>query len=119
MNFANLRAMHSAYAKTNAAMFATLANTGNNNSSSALGTNVTTSGAAANNTSTTITSNNTTEGLQIKKGVNCFDSASGYLVYPANSNEMTNNKKGVIMIHESRGLNDNIRSMANTLKKYT
>jgi hypothetical protein len=62
MNFANLRAMHSAYAQTNAAMFATLANTGNNNSSSALDTNVTTSGAAANNTSTTITSNNTTEG---------------------------------------------------------
>ena len=32
---------------------------------------------------------------------------------------MTNNKKlpGVIMIHENRGLNDNIRSMANTLAR--
>jgi carboxymethylenebutenolidase len=123
MNFTNFRAMHSAYAQTNAVMFATLANTSNNNSSSALGSSVTTSGAAANNNSstaiTTVSSNNTTEGLQIKKGVNYFDSASGYLVYPANSNAMTNNKKlpGVIMIHENRGLNDNIRSMANTLAR--
>ena len=60
MNFANFRAMHSAYAQTNAVMFATLANTSNNNSSSALATNVTTSGAAANNTSSTTTSNYTT-----------------------------------------------------------
>jgi carboxymethylenebutenolidase len=115
MNFANFRAMHPAYAQTNAAMFATLANTSNNNSSSALATNVTTSGAAANNTSSTTASNNTTEGLQIKKGVNYFDSASDYLVYPANSNAMTNNKKlpGVIMSHENRGF----RSMANTLAR--
>lgn len=58
--------------------------------------------------------------LEIKTGVKYFDNASGYLVYPsANSSTTSTNKKlpAVIMIHENRGLNDNIRSMANTLAK--
>ncbi|MGA7042178.1 MAG: dienelactone hydrolase family protein, partial [Nitrososphaeraceae archaeon] len=67
-------------------------------------TNTTTSGAS-----------NTTEGLQIKRDVNYFDSSSGYLVYPL----ATTGKKlpAVIMIHENKGLNDYIRSMANTLAR--
>jgi carboxymethylenebutenolidase len=75
-----------------------------------------------------ITSNNSTSNipdvtygsLEIKTGVKYFDNASGYLVYPsANSSTTSTNKKlpAVIMIHENRGLNDNIRSMANTLAK--
>ena len=58
--------------------------------------------------------------LEIKKGVKYFDNASGYLVYPStNSSTSSTNKKlpVVIMIHENRGVNDNIRSMANTLAK--
>jgi carboxymethylenebutenolidase len=80
-----------AYAQTNAAALATLA------------ANAT--GAA-------------TEVLQIKKGVNYFDNASGYLVYPLNAN-MSGAKKlaAIIMIHENRGLNDNIKNMANTYSK--
>ena len=75
-----------------------------------------------------ITSNNSTSNipdvtygsLEIKTGVKYFDNASGYLVYPsANSSNTSTGKKlpAVIMIHENRGLNDNIRSMANTLAK--
>jgi carboxymethylenebutenolidase len=75
-----------------------------------------------------ITSNNSTSNipdvtygsLEIKTGVKYFDNASGYLVYPsANSSNTSTSKKlpAVIMIHENRGLNDNIRSMANTLAK--
>lgn len=59
-------------------------------------------------------------GLEIKKEVKYFDNASGYLVYPsANSSTISMNKKlpAVIMIHEFWGINDNIRSMANTLAK--
>ena len=93
------------YAQTNAAMLAT--------------------SLAANNHS--ITNNATSNipavnygGLEIKKGVKYFDNASGYLVYPsANSSTTPINKKlpAVIMIHEFWGINDNIRSMANTLAK--
>ena len=59
-------------------------------------------------------------GLEIKNGVKYFDNASGYLVYPSsNSSTTSTNKKlpAVIMIHEFWGINDNIRSMANTLAK--
>jgi carboxymethylenebutenolidase len=64
------------------------------------------------------------------KTVNYFGNASGYLVYPtstssivtnisANSNIYNNNTTfpAVVMIHENKGLNDNIKSMANLLAK--
>jgi carboxymethylenebutenolidase len=68
------------------------------------------------------TASNTTEGLQIKRGVNYFDSSSGYLVYPSTANNTaitTGSKKlpAVIMIHEFWGLNDNMKGMANNLAK--
>ena len=93
----NYRAIPFAYAQTNAAMLTAL--TANNTT-----------------TSTTATSNNSTEGLQIKTGVNYFDSSSGYLVYPSST---SSGKKlsAVIMIHENRGLNDNIKNMANTMAR--
>lgn len=94
--------VQTAYAQTNAGALATLG----------------ASGATANSTTT----GHTTEGLQIKREVNYFDSASGYLVYPSTANNTavtTGSKKlpAVIMVHEFWGLNDNIRSMANTLAK--
>ena len=55
--------------------------------------------------------------------VNYFDQASGYLVYPAltKENKDSNNKNdtlpAVIMIHENKGLNDNIKKMANLLAR--
>jgi len=55
--------------------------------------------------------------------VNYFDQASGYLVYPAltKENKDSNNKydtlPAVIMIHENKGLNDNIKKMANLLAR--
>ena len=55
--------------------------------------------------------------------VNYFDQASGYLVYPAltKGNRDSNNKNdtlpAVIMIHENKGLNDNIKKMANLLAR--
>jgi carboxymethylenebutenolidase len=56
--------------------------------------------------------------------VNYFDQAKGYLVYPITSNENKsniNNKNdtlpAVIMIHENKGLNDNIKNMANLLAR--
>ena len=55
--------------------------------------------------------------------VNYFDQASGYLVYPAltKGNKDSNNKNdtlpAVIMIHENKGLNDNIKKMANLLAR--
>jgi hypothetical protein len=58
-------------------------------------------------------------GLEIKKGVKYFDNASGYLVYPStnlsSTTPATKKLPAVIMIHEFWGINDNIRSMANTL----
>jgi carboxymethylenebutenolidase len=72
-----------------------------------------------NNSTTAAASNN--EGLQIRKGVNYFDNASGYLAYPstATNTAATGSKKlpAVIMIHENRGLNDNIKNMTNILAK--
>ena len=110
MNMANHRAIPDAYAQTNAAMLSAL---------SANGSNIISNPAASKipitNTTTTSSASNTTEGLQIKRDVNYFDSSSGYLVYPL----ATTGKKlpAVIMIHENKGLNDYIRSMANTLAR--
>lgn len=56
--------------------------------------------------------------------VNYFDQANGYLVYPITSNENKSNiinkndrLPAVIMIHENKGLNDNIKNMANLLAR--
>jgi carboxymethylenebutenolidase len=72
-----------------------------------------------NNTASNTTASN--DGLQIKKDVRYFDGASGYLVYPSTAISETASKKipAVIMIHEWWGINDNIRTMANTLAKQT
>jgi carboxymethylenebutenolidase len=62
------------------------------------------------------------------KTVNYFGNASGYLVYPTasssllikNNNTAANNNDtfpAVIMIHENKGLNNNIKNMANLLAK--
>jgi carboxymethylenebutenolidase len=93
-----------AYAQTNAAALAsaTMVNTNN-------------SGATSNNTSNTAATTN--GGLEIKKDVKYFDSASGYLVYPSTVTTTGKKVPAIIMIHENRGINDNIRSMANTLAK--
>jgi carboxymethylenebutenolidase len=104
------KAVPAAYAQTNAAALA----------SPVLAAN------SANTTTTTTTTTTTamaSKGLEIKKDVKYFDGASGYLVYPSNASISTTagsmGKKlpAVIMIHENRGINDNIRSMANTLAK--
>jgi carboxymethylenebutenolidase len=129
MNVANYIAIPSTYGQTNAAMFATLV-ASNNSNGNAIMNNAIASSAITNSSSTTTSptaTSNTTEGLQIKKGINYFDSASGYLVYPSIANNNNNaaantansSKKlpAVIMIHENRGLNDNIKSMANTLAR--
>lgn len=53
------------------------------------------------------------------KTVDYFNEAHGYLVFPsksnANTSEINNNMKypGVVMIHENKGLNENIKNMAN------
>ena len=55
--------------------------------------------------------------------VSYFDQANGYLVYPAmtKENKSSNSKNdtlpAVIMIHENKGLNDNIKKMANLLAR--
>ena len=57
------------------------------------------------------------------KTIDYFNQAHGYLVYPSKSNPISskieNNMKlpGVVMIHENKGLNENIKSMANLLAK--
>jgi carboxymethylenebutenolidase len=56
------------------------------------------------------------------KSVSYYDQAKGYLVYPAtqNENKSKNNSDilpGVVMIHENKGLNDNIKNMANLLAR--
>jgi carboxymethylenebutenolidase len=106
-NMANHGAIPDAHAQTNAAMLNALAANNSNITSNTGASNI----AIANTSS----ASNTTEGLQIKRGVNYFDSSSGYLVYPS----ATNGKRlpAVIMIHENRGLNDYIKSMANTLAR--
>jgi carboxymethylenebutenolidase len=64
------------------------------------------------------------------KTVNYFENVTGYLVYPTSTSTTTssiesnisannNNTKlpAVVMIHENKGLNDNIKNMANLLAK--
>ena len=97
MIIANRGAIPDAHAMTNAAML-----------------NAVTSNIATTNSNIS-TNSNTTEGLQFKRDVNYFDSSSGYLAYPS---AMAGKKfPAVIMIHENRGLNDYIKSMANTLAR--
>jgi carboxymethylenebutenolidase len=109
MNMANHIAIPDAYAQTNAAMLNALAVNYSNIANNAAASNITIT-----NTSTS-TASNTIEGLQIKRDVNYFDSSSGYLVYPS---AITGKKlPTVIMIHENRGLNEYIKSMANTLAR--
>ena len=74
-----------------------------------------------------IKSNGKDSSLQLQnKTVNYFENASGYLVYPTISSSIENNISSdnnnntfpaVVMIHENKGLNDNIKSMANLLAK--
>jgi carboxymethylenebutenolidase len=109
MNMANHIVIPDAYAQTNAAMLNALAVNYSNIARNAAASSITIT-----NTSTS-TASNTIEGLQIKRDVNYFDSSSGYLVYPS---AITGKKlPTVIMIHENRGLNDYIKSMANTLAR--
>lgn len=55
--------------------------------------------------------------------VDYFNEGHGYLTYPIKSNATTNvgdnsgKLPGVVMIHENKGLNDNIKNMANLLAK--
>ena len=62
------------------------------------------------------------------KTVNYFKNATGYLIYPiskiisssieSNISAINNNTfPAVVMIHENKGLNDNIKNMANLLAK--
>jgi carboxymethylenebutenolidase len=111
MNMVNHIAIPDAYAQTNAAMLNALAANDTNIASNAAASNST----ITNTTTSSSTASNTIEGLQIKRDVNYFDSSSGYLVYPS---AITGKKlPAVIMIHENRGLNDYIKSMANTLAR--
>jgi carboxymethylenebutenolidase len=76
-----------------------------------------------------INSNILNEGIQLQnKTVSYFDNTFGYLVYPTRSStDNDNNSKSsssnnntfpaVIIIHENKGLNDNIKNMANLLAK--
>ena len=65
---------------------------------------------------------NSTVQLQ-NKTVGYYQNTSGYLVYPTissidnNTNSKNNTFPAVIMIHENKGLNDNIKNMANLLAK--
>jgi carboxymethylenebutenolidase len=59
------------------------------------------------------------------KTVNYFEKASGYLVYPSSASSVetnitsksNNTLPAVVVIHENKGLNENIKSMANLLAK--
>src|SRR5919108_6225427 len=97
MNIVNHRELPYAYAQTNAAMLNALAANDSNITSNAAAV----SNIAITNTTSSSTSN-TTEGLQIKRDVNYFNSSSGYLVYPSAATTTTTGKKlpAVIMIHE-------------------
>lgn len=70
---------------------------------------------------TRLDTSNTNVDLQ-NKTVSYYDQATGYLVYPATQNESKSENKssalpGVVMIHENKGLNDNIKNMANLLAR--
>lgn len=80
-------------------------------------------GTVTNVTSLT-TLDNSNLGVNLEnRTVNYFDQASGYLVYPilTKENKDSNNKNdtlpAAIMIHENKGLNDNIKKMANLLAR--
>ena len=73
-----------------------------------------------------VDSNTLNSNVQVQnKSVDYFDNTYGYLVYPTissidnNKNSSSNNNTfpAVIMIHENKGLNDNIKNMANLLAK--
>lgn len=73
-----------------------------------------------------IKSNDKNSSVQLEnKTVNYFEKASGYLVYPTltssvetNITSKSNNTlPAIVMIHENKGLNENIKSMANLLAK--
>jgi carboxymethylenebutenolidase len=73
-----------------------------------------------------IKSNGKNSSVQLEnKTVNYFEKASGYLVYPTlpssaetNITSKSNNTlPAIVMIHENKGLNENIKSMANLLAK--
>ena len=83
---------------------------------------------SSNNVTDLLQSNNQNSSTLLEnKTVNYFGNASGYLVYPAalsssssmknNTNVNNNTLSGVVMIHENKGLNDNIKNMANLLAK--
>jgi carboxymethylenebutenolidase len=90
---------------------------------------------SSNNVTDLVKSNGQNSSVQIEnKTINYFDNASGYLVYPAISsssssppidannissanNNNNNTFPAVVMIHENKGLNENIKSMANLLAK--
>jgi carboxymethylenebutenolidase len=109
MYIANHGAIQDAYAQTNAAMLKALAANDINIANNAATFNI----AIANANSSS--ASDATEGLQIKRNVNYFDSSSGYLAYP--SAATGKRLPAVIMIHENRGLNDYIKTMANTLAR--
>jgi carboxymethylenebutenolidase len=70
-------------------------------------------------------SNGKNSSVQLEnKTVNYFDNASGYLVYPTSTSSLETNITSnsnifpaVVMIHENKGLNDNIKNIANLLAK--
>ena len=73
-----------------------------------------------------VNSNTLNSNVQVQnKSVDYFDNTFGYLVYPTisssdnNKSSSSNNNTfpAVIMIHENKGLNDNIKNMANLLAK--
>ena len=73
-----------------------------------------------------IKSNGKNSSVQLEnKTVNYFEKSSGYLVYPTltssvetNITSKSNNTlPAIVMIHENKGLNENIKSMANLLAK--
>ena len=75
---------------------------------------------------TDLTNSNTLNStIQLQnKTVEYYNNTSGYLVYPTISSLGSNNTNSnndtfpaVIMIHENKGLNDNIKNMANLLSK--
>lgn len=85
-------------------------------------------GGSSNNVTDLLKSNGQNSSTPLEnKTVNYFGNASGYLVYPVssslssikNNNTTANNNTfpAVVMIHENKGLNDNIKNMANLLAK--
>jgi carboxymethylenebutenolidase len=73
-----------------------------------------------------IKSNGKNSSVQLEnKTVNYFEKASGYLVYPSSASSVetnitsksNNTLPAVVVIHENKGLNENIKSMANLLVK--